>query len=102
MGGVNLEPVADVEILLGLGDGAARGYRREPGMPDYDIVAVALGEKAEDLCSDGLTTIVSDDQILGELATGRSSDEIVGELVDLANSLGGPDNTIVIDRRAHV
>lgn len=46
------------------------------------------------LCSDGLTEMVSDDQIAEILAEG-SPDEIVWELVEKANDAGGVDNTSV-------
>ena len=47
------------------------------------------------LCSDGLTEMVSDDDIAKTLAEG-SPDEVVWELVEMANDAGGVDNITVI------
>jgi protein phosphatase len=47
------------------------------------------------LCSDGLTEMVSDDDISKTLAAG-SPDEVVWELVEMANDAGGVDNITVI------
>jgi protein phosphatase len=47
------------------------------------------------LCSDGLTEMVSDDDISKTLA-GGSPDEVVWELVEMANDAGGVDNITVI------
>jgi protein phosphatase len=46
------------------------------------------------LCSDGLTTHVSNDEIAGNLP-GRRAKQICTELVDLALSRGGTDNVTV-------
>jgi len=47
------------------------------------------------LCSDGLTSMVEDDEIAAELTAG-SPGEVCGRLVDLANAHGGRDNISVI------
>jgi PPM family protein phosphatase len=47
------------------------------------------------LCSDGLTEMVSDDDIAKTLADG-SADEVVWELVEMANDAGGVDNITVV------
>jgi protein phosphatase len=47
------------------------------------------------LCSDGLTEMVSDDDIAKTLAEG-APDEVVWELVEMANDAGGVDNITVI------
>lgn len=47
------------------------------------------------LCSDGLTEMVSDADISKTLAD-RSPDEVVWELVEMANDAGGVDNITVI------
>ena len=47
------------------------------------------------LCSDGLTAVITDDEIASVLSN-MSPDEAVRVLVDLANLRGGPDNTTVV------
>jgi protein phosphatase len=46
------------------------------------------------LCSDGLTEMVDDDRISKTLSAG-TPDEVVWELVEMANNAGGVDNTTV-------
>lgn len=48
------------------------------------------------LCSDGLTTMLTDDQIAELLHEGGSMDEMSQRLVDAANNLGGADNITVV------
>ncbi|MDO8670978.1 MAG: Stp1/IreP family PP2C-type Ser/Thr phosphatase, partial [Dehalococcoidia bacterium] len=48
------------------------------------------------MCSDGLTTAVTDEAIATVLATIVGPQAIVDALVDLANSAGGPDNIGII------
>ena len=48
------------------------------------------------LCSDGLTNMVEDREILGLLTSGRKTDEKCRDLVDAANANGGKDNVSVI------
>ena len=48
------------------------------------------------LCSDGLTGMVSDEEITNALASSRSLEEIVRGLIDLANERGGVDNITAI------
>jgi len=48
------------------------------------------------LCSDGLTGMVSDEEITSALASTRSLEEIVRGLIDLANERGGVDNITAI------
>ena len=48
------------------------------------------------LCFDGLTSVVPDDALRDELASASDPQQVVGRLIDRANSLGGPDNTTVI------
>ena len=47
------------------------------------------------LCTDGLTAVVSDDEILNEVLKGEPGPEVLDRLIDLANERGGPDNTTV-------
>ncbi len=51
------------------------------------------------LCSDGLTDLVDDDEILAIVGRHAPADAVV-QLVDLANARGGHDNTTVIVLRA--
>jgi len=48
------------------------------------------------LCSDGLTTHVTEDQIKGVLSSDKQLDTICSELVDMANGQGGNDNITVV------
>jgi serine/threonine protein phosphatase PrpC len=61
---------------------ANQGMRLQPG----DQVLI---------CSDGLTDLVSDEEILGNLQA-RNGDQALNTLVDLANSRGGHDNITVV------
>jgi serine/threonine protein phosphatase PrpC len=53
------------------------------------------------LCSDGLTDLVSDDEILASLVT-RSLKDALEELVLLANRRGGHDNITIVSLRVPV
>lgn len=48
------------------------------------------------LCSDGLSNMIPDLEILKELSAPREMDEIADRLVDLANEAGGKDNISVV------
>jgi protein phosphatase len=48
------------------------------------------------LCSDGLTTMLREDQIAGVLAKADSLDDAVSQLVRQANEAGGRDNITVV------
>ena len=63
---------------------------------NIDEVAVELkpGDRLL-LCSDGLTEMVKDDAIARTLADG-TPDEVVWELVEMANNAGGVDNITVV------
>ena len=51
------------------------------------------------LCSDGLTEMMTDEEIAKELRTPRSPEDLCGVLVGTANARGGTDNiTVVIAR----
>lgn len=80
--------------------------------PQRSIITRALGPESEVaidsavmavedddlflLCSDGLTTMVHDDQIADLLATGETLTERADALVDAANAAGGRDNITVL------
>lgn len=44
------------------------------------------------LCSDGLSDMLSDDEIMGVIRAGKRLDSIASKLVDAANEAGGKDN----------
>jgi len=48
------------------------------------------------LCSDGLTDMITDEQIVDILNSGKSVDDTVARLVEAAMNAGGKDNTSVI------
>jgi protein phosphatase len=48
------------------------------------------------LCSDGLTTMLEDEEILSYFKEGRPIEEICRRLVDEANQRGGLDNVTVV------
>ncbi|MCZ6727900.1 MAG: Stp1/IreP family PP2C-type Ser/Thr phosphatase [Acidobacteria bacterium] len=48
------------------------------------------------LCSDGLTTMLTDDEIAAVLIEGGSIDEMSERLINAANEHGGADNTTVV------
>lgn len=52
------------------------------------------------LCSDGLTTVLDDDEILAILTADTTWDTAAERLVEAANSRGGPDNITVVVARA--
>jgi hypothetical protein len=51
------------------------------------------------LCSDGLTTMVSDEQIKGILTESKTLRSAVNKLIDAANSGGGRDNITAVSFR---
>lgn len=48
------------------------------------------------LCSDGLSTVVGDDEIQDAVTEATDCASLCGALVDLANGRGGPDNITVV------
>jgi len=48
------------------------------------------------LCSDGLTSMLSDGDIRDRLSSGRTLNEICRTLVDDSNARGGVDNVTVV------
>lgn len=67
--------------------------------PDVEVdeidVSVIPGDRLV-LCSDGLTTVVSDEEITRLAGEGADLDAICERLVDEANERGGPDNITVV------
>jgi protein phosphatase len=70
-----------------------------PVQVDRHTVDLSAGDRVL-ICSDGLTGMLSDDQI-GEIATGNEVEPTVWALVEAANSAGGVDNisVAVVDAR---
>jgi serine/threonine protein phosphatase PrpC len=71
-------------------------------MGQEESVKIALGRldlRQRDcfvLCSDGLSSLVSDDEIRALVLTAGKPDAVCGALVDLALKRGGGDNVTVI------
>src|SRR5919108_320172 len=72
--------------------------------PDVEIDTYTVGGKDGDvflLCSDGLTSMISDDEVATILRSTESLDETADALVRAANQSGGKDNiTVVLFRLA--
>lgn len=69
--------------------------------PNPGVSADALWDKREKndiylLCCDGLTDLVTDEQLAHILAEGNDVDDIAGRLIDAANEAGGKDNISVV------
>jgi PPM family protein phosphatase len=67
--------------------------------PEVDVDTLAIEAEPGDLfllCSDGLTTMVADDDILGVLAAAPTLDDAARALVSAANTGGGEDNVTVV------
>ena len=67
--------------------------------PEVDVDTLAIEAEPGDLfllCSDGLTTMVADDDILGILAAAPTLDDAARALVGAANTGGGEDNVTVV------
>jgi PPM family protein phosphatase len=67
--------------------------------PDVDVDTFTVDGHAGDvflICSDGLTTMIGDDDIGRVLTERRSLDDAAKELVQLANKAGGEDNITVV------
>jgi PPM family protein phosphatase len=67
--------------------------------PNVDVDTMAIEAEPGDvflLCSDGLTTMVGDEDILGILAAAPTLADAAKELVRAANTGGGEDNVTVV------
>lgn len=66
--------------------------------PDLTEVKLLVGDRIL-ICSDGLTSMIEDDQILDQLKKHKTPKECANNLVNLANEAGGNDNitAVVID-----
>jgi PPM family protein phosphatase len=66
---------------------------------EVDVDSMTLDLEAGDqvlLCSDGLTGVVSDEDIASELTQDDDAESALQRLIDLANDGGGPDNITAI------
>ncbi len=69
---------------------------------DVDIEGLTVSEGDQlVLCSDGLSELISDDEILSEVQSSKRPEIVCDELVDLANQRGGEDNITVIVAHLH-
>jgi PPM family protein phosphatase len=67
--------------------------------PDVQVDTYTLAGRAGDvflLCSDGLTSMISDDELASILRSAASLDEAADSLVRAANQSGGKDNITVV------
>jgi PPM family protein phosphatase len=67
--------------------------------PDVQVDTYTLAGRAGDLfliCSDGLTSMISDDELASILRSAKSLDEAADSLVRAANQSGGKDNITVV------
>jgi PPM family protein phosphatase len=67
--------------------------------PDVEVDTYTLAGREGDvflICSDGLTSMISDDEVGSILRTSHSLDEAADSLVRAANQSGGKDNITVI------
>jgi protein phosphatase len=67
---------------------------------DTDELTVSEGDKLV-LCSDGLSELVSDDEILSVVLASNRPEAICDQLVKMANQKGGDDNITVIAAFLH-
>jgi PPM family protein phosphatase len=66
---------------------------------DVDVDSMTLDLESGDqvlLCSDGLTGVVSDDEIAEELSRGEQAEATLRRLIERANDGGGPDNITAV------
>ena len=70
------------------------GFGR-PVQPDLFTLQLQAGDVLL-LCSDGLSNLVTDDELRATVAGGQSLEQAAQGLVDVANSRGGDDNITVV------
>ncbi len=63
--------------------------------PDIQEIQLIAGDRIL-ICSDGLSSVVPNDQIHSLLSAGTSAEVVSAALVDAANEAGGPDNITVV------
>jgi PPM family protein phosphatase len=67
--------------------------------PDVEVDTYTLSARDGDLfllCSDGLTSMISDDEVAAILRTSATLDEAADSLIKAANQSGGKDNITVV------
>ena len=68
--------------------------------PDVDVDSFSVEARPDDvflICSDGLTSMIDDEKILGIVQNGRENfDGVAKSLIDAANQSGGEDNITVV------
>jgi len=67
--------------------------------PDVEVDTYTLNARAGDLfllCSDGLTSMISDDEVAAVLRTSATLDDAADALIKAANQSGGKDNITVV------
>ncbi len=98
-----------VEDLIDRGDLTPEEARKHPSK---NLITRALGTEREVkcdiytefvrqgnylmLCSDGLTNVVSDQEILFEVLHGGNPEKCCQRLLEIANTRGGPDNITIV------
>lgn len=102
-----------IEELLKMGEITPESAKTHPGrhyitralgIEEYvkvDILINNYNEETVMICSDGLTTLVSDEQILKIMSQNDDLGDVAENLVRLANQKGGADNItcVVFDKR---
>ena len=63
--------------------------------PDLSLHAVRAGDRYL-LCTDGLHTVVADAEIQAAASAPADPERVVGDLITMANSAGGPDNVACV------
>lgn len=63
--------------------------------PEVSPLQMVTGDRIL-LCSDGLSSVISHEQLLSQLAANVSLDQICANLIAAANDAGGPDNITVV------
>lgn len=67
--------------------------------PEVDVDTLEIQLQAADrllLCSDGLSSVIGEDQILKTMQDSKDLKETCKRLIDAANQRGGPDNITVV------
>lgn len=63
--------------------------------PDIQEIELVAGDRIL-ICSDGLSSVVPNDQIHSLIKPGASPEAVSASLIDAANDAGGPDNITVV------
>jgi serine/threonine protein phosphatase PrpC len=63
--------------------------------PDIQEIQLAAGDRLL-ICSDGLSSVVPNEEIHALIASGSSADAVSAALIEAANEAGGPDNITVV------